>query len=155
MTPRVRRGTLPGWGRCLPLLDTLGFEPRGFRMRSGCDTTTPCAPMCVPSQVNSIHNYLGNFRAAPLHEVSLGTSCRRGSDAIWVWTHWGLSPGPSTCEADVLPLHHLPHACIFTRRRRIQLFVDVWTASPRGVLSRSPFAGVAAMPSGSSQACWG
>ena len=26
------------WG-----LDTLGFEPRAFRMRSGCDTTTPCA----------------------------------------------------------------------------------------------------------------
>ena len=24
-------------------LDTLGFEPRAFRMRSGCDTTTPCA----------------------------------------------------------------------------------------------------------------
>ena len=25
-------------------VDTLGFEPRAFRMRSGCDTTTPCAP---------------------------------------------------------------------------------------------------------------
>ena len=25
-------------------MDTLGFEPRAFRMRSGCDTTTPCAP---------------------------------------------------------------------------------------------------------------
>ena len=24
-------------------LDTLGIEPRAFRMRSGCDTTTPCA----------------------------------------------------------------------------------------------------------------
>ena len=24
-------------------LDTLGFEPRAFRMRSGCGTTTPCA----------------------------------------------------------------------------------------------------------------
>ena len=29
--------------RCYPL-DTLGFEPRAFRMRSGCDATTPCAP---------------------------------------------------------------------------------------------------------------
>ena len=30
---------------CLPHrgLDTLGIEPRAFRMRSGCDTTTPCA----------------------------------------------------------------------------------------------------------------
>ena len=26
------------------VLDTLGFEPRAFRMRSGCDATTPCAP---------------------------------------------------------------------------------------------------------------
>ena len=24
-------------------MDTLRFEPRAFRMRSGCDTTTPCA----------------------------------------------------------------------------------------------------------------
>ena len=29
----------PRWQR----MDTLGFEPRAFRMRSGCDTTTPCA----------------------------------------------------------------------------------------------------------------
>jgi hypothetical protein len=27
-------------------MDTLGFEPRAFRMRSGCDTTTPCALAC-------------------------------------------------------------------------------------------------------------
>ena len=26
--------------RCM---DTLGIEPRAFRMQSGCDTTTPCA----------------------------------------------------------------------------------------------------------------
>ena len=24
-------------------MDTLGIEPRDFRMRSGCDTATPCA----------------------------------------------------------------------------------------------------------------
>ena len=28
-------------------MDTLGFEPRAFRMRSGCDTTTPCAHICM------------------------------------------------------------------------------------------------------------
>ena len=27
-------------------MDTLGFEPRAFRMRSGCDNTTPCA-LCI------------------------------------------------------------------------------------------------------------
>ena len=35
-----------GWrerGMVFSKLDTLGFEPRAFRMRSGCDTTTPCA----------------------------------------------------------------------------------------------------------------
>jgi hypothetical protein len=25
------------------------------------------------------------------------------------WTHWDLNPGPSACEADVIPLHHEPH----------------------------------------------
>ncbi len=29
--------------RSVRKLDTLGIEPRAFRMRSGCDTTTPCA----------------------------------------------------------------------------------------------------------------
>ena len=27
-----------------------------------------------------------------------------------MWTHWGLSPGPSACGADVIPLHHVPDA---------------------------------------------
>ena len=25
-----------------------------------------------------------------------------------MWTHWDLNPGPSACEADVIPLHHVP-----------------------------------------------
>ena len=29
---------------------------------------------------------------------------------IGKWTHWDLNPGPSACEADVIPLHHVPHA---------------------------------------------
>ena len=29
------------------------------------------------------------------------------------WTHWGLNPGPSACEADVIPLHHVPVKRIF------------------------------------------
>ena len=28
---------------------------------------------------------------------------------IGKWTHWDLNPGPSACEADVIPLHHVPH----------------------------------------------
>ena len=27
---------------------------------------------------------------------------------ILIWTHWDLNPGPSACEADVMPLHHVP-----------------------------------------------
>ena len=27
-----------------------------------------------------------------------------------IWTHWDLNPGPSACEADVIPLHHVPLA---------------------------------------------
>ena len=56
-TARVRRSISAGGSReqrpaCKPgqhagclekQLDTLGFEPRAFRMRSGCDATTPCA----------------------------------------------------------------------------------------------------------------
>ena len=30
---------------CPQNLDTLGIEPRAFRMQSGCDTTTPCAQL--------------------------------------------------------------------------------------------------------------
>ena len=26
-----------------------------------------------------------------------------------IWTHWDLNPGPSACEADVIPLHHEPN----------------------------------------------
>ena len=29
---------------------------------------------------------------------------------LWSWTHWDLNPGPSACEADVIPLHHVPSA---------------------------------------------
>ena len=32
-------------------MDTLGFEPRAFRMRSGCDTTTPCARCLLARRV--------------------------------------------------------------------------------------------------------
>ena len=31
------------------------------------------------------------------------------SPVAQLWTHWDLNPGPSACEADVMPLHHVPH----------------------------------------------
>ena len=30
------------------------------------------------------------------------------SSIVQKWTHWDLNPGPSACEADVIPLHHVP-----------------------------------------------
>ena len=39
---RCRVGSAPA--RLLWPLDRLGFEPRAFRMRSGCDATAACAP---------------------------------------------------------------------------------------------------------------
>ena len=67
-------------------VDTLGIEPRAFRMRTGCDTTTPCAL-----------EWRCTLRVL-LHSSTLAIE----------WTHWGLSAGPSACEADVIPLHHVP-----------------------------------------------
>ena len=34
------------------------------------------------------------------------------------WTHWDLNPGPSACEADVIPLHHVPDAHISSNKPR-------------------------------------
>ena len=62
------------------------LQPRAFRMRSGCDTTAPCAL-----------EWRCTLRVL-LHSSTLAIE----------WTHWGLSPGPSACEADVIPLHHVP-----------------------------------------------
>ena len=38
--------------------------------------------------------------------------CKRACNHLTTlkWTHWGLNPGPSACEADVIPLHHVPLA---------------------------------------------
>ena len=36
------------------------------------------------------------------------------------WTHWGLNPGPSACEADVIPLRHVPVACGQVSRRSVR-----------------------------------
>ena len=80
-------------------LDTLGFEPRAFHMRSGCDATTPCAlnmmlnsiysqfdvPVCflptethcpqVPSDVGMKHG--GTDREKEWHRTRQEAMCRR------------------------------------------------------------------------------
>ena len=47
-----------------------------------------------------------NLVHSPLKEHGLTvTTDARGTKK---WTHWDLNPGPSACEADVIPLHHEP-----------------------------------------------
>ena len=67
-------------------LDTLGFEPRAFRMRSGCDTTTPCA--------------LEWHAKTCCYGTSPGASGRRA-------LRWDSSPLLSVREEDVLPLRQV------------------------------------------------
>ena len=91
-------------------LDPLGFEPRAFRMRSGCDTTTPCARL---ARFNTHRHMVGakfwilmtNHLISSRHDIAM---CERR------WTHWGLNPGPSACRADVIPLHHVPDGAVIS-----------------------------------------
>ena len=65
-----RRGAARGMGT----MDTLGFEPRAFRMRSGCDTTTPCAlvAMIVQSNASMCHNLVAAAQPACDEQDALG-----------------------------------------------------------------------------------
>ena len=47
------------------------------------------------------------YRARARFRNPRGWKCRWRRTAE-TWTHWGLNPGPSACEADVIPLHHKP-----------------------------------------------
>ena len=42
--------------------------------------------------------------------------------------HWGLEPGPSACEADVMPLHHVPSAKHGTQVHRLEDHCAVFCA---------------------------
>ena len=60
-------------------VDTLGIEPRAFRMRSGCDTTTPCAHD-IPAQISpyfSEHRWSSGriHRSQPSPPLPLLFSC--------------------------------------------------------------------------------
>ena len=44
-------------------MDTLGFEPRAFRMQSGCDAATPCARL-----LPAAHSSRGSNNRAPLRQ---------------------------------------------------------------------------------------
>ena len=75
--------------------------------------------ICV---VHALHpTAFGAFANVFLHitrfPASQGTAAKLGepqqareprSTQLAKWTHWGVNPEPSACEADVIPLHHVP-----------------------------------------------
>ena len=54
------------------------------------------------------------------------------------WTHWGLSPGPSACEADVIPLHHVPDEHGFVLLTLHSIMHNVDDVSVRPIRTRHP-----------------
>ena len=94
-------------------MDTLGFEPRAFRMRSGCDTTTPCARWMQ----------CGDTCLCELDIAKRHATSRRRSPL------WGLNPRPYAYEAYALPAelkrrleeahHHLINEAVSPHQKNI------------------------------------
>ena len=56
-------------------MDTLGIEPRAYLMLSGCDTTTPCAPLAIGFMYQCSVRRVGNARApAGCHVMPAGVN---------------------------------------------------------------------------------
>ena len=70
----------------------------------GCDSVYESARM---------HVCVCNICNVRMHvHASVQTSsqdCHQYRACTYAWTHWDLNPGPSACEADVIPLHHVPN----------------------------------------------
>ena len=79
-----------------------------------------CSTVRARGQVCVCFDVLASGIVSPMSSESRCTHVVGGDAAAWAasqelvcrvnkkWTHWGLSPGPSACEADVIPLHHVP-----------------------------------------------
>ena len=68
---------------------------RSVRKASGAGPTYMCCETnsCLEKQCEPL--------LSKRSHAMIGASCEQ-------WTHWDLNPGPSACEADVIPLHHVP-----------------------------------------------
>ena len=106
-------------------MDTLGFEPRAFRMRNRCDTTTPCAHLIASQEHTAIwqKNEKGVHECKPEEERERERERERDrgrKDAIEVveYLPWksrcgngrknqcrdpGSNRGPSDLQSDALP----------------------------------------------------
>ena len=84
-----------------------------------CDTQMTPAGLepAIPGSVGRclIHWATGPVRISPASALQSFLPQRDGREhgepqREPKWTHWDLNPGPSACEADVIPLHHVPDA---------------------------------------------
>ena len=73
-------------------MDPLGFEPRAFRMRSGCDTTTPCAR--TQKQTTRISTPFGQHVAILIHRTACTGFALEPRDCILKGSYWALNPKP-------------------------------------------------------------
>ena len=79
-------------------MDTLGIEPRAFRMRSGCDTTTPCAPCRI---------LLDKIIAEMLAQASAPAF----SQLVLPWRGFDASSGGERAVRDGAPVGGEPSVC--------------------------------------------
>ena len=99
----------------------LGIEPRTSRTRSENHTTRPNSQLSFIRQHVAVAEIVLFEPRAPQHiaHVFINFLCRacvKNKPQEKRWTHWDLNPGPSACEADVIPLHHVP-ACKRSAKR--------------------------------------
>ena len=89
-------------------LDTLGIEPRAFRMQSGCDTTTPCAQLTksnsriLTMRQRIIPTHPNHFRPSVI--PMLCTICEASSTCT-TRSKWPIAP---CCPYPSLALISLP-----------------------------------------------
>ena len=81
-------------------MDTLGFEPRAFRMRSGCDTTTPCA---LEKQRHATHLFIFFCCSGLISSIALVCPEKRAQGKKTKCRDPGSSRGPSDLQSDALP----------------------------------------------------
>ena len=71
-----------------------------LRMRSVCKASG-AGPTYMCCEIYScLEKQCEPLLSKRIHAM-IGASCEQ-------WTHWDLNPGPSACEAYVIPLHHVP-----------------------------------------------
>ena len=102
MAPQRRRVAVP------PCSCSRSWRRRTLAAAGGAHVVVPLLP-CAPRAIalanksfplSGARNLLNNFASLRFRAF--------GRDYRAFWSYWGLSPGPSACEADVIPLHHVP-----------------------------------------------